>query len=163
MSTVAEKLWPREFEGKRFVANYLWDTNTLSWIRETTNSGTGTGAEVQVTNFPAVQAVSASSLPLPAGASTAANQVYNTAFISTPVTVTAAATKLPATNLAARKLMTIFNDSGTTIWFGPSGVTSATGSRIPNQAMQALAVGPAIDVYAVRGAGSGTVIVQEYS
>jgi hypothetical protein len=184
MSTVSEKLWPREFEGKRFVANYLWDTNTLSWVRETTNSGTGTGAEVQVTNFPAVQAISATSLPLPAGASTSALQttgnaslttlitnlleliastVPNISYVSTLVTVTTAATKLPATNLTGRKNMIIFNDSGANIFHGPAGVTATTGVRIANQTAAYLTVGPAIDVYAIRASGSGPVIVQEIS
>jgi hypothetical protein len=35
------------------VAQYVWDTNTLSWIKQT--GGTGAGTDVTVTNFPAVQ------------------------------------------------------------------------------------------------------------
>ena len=37
------------------VANYIWDTDSLAWVKST---GSTTGeAEVAVTNFPASQAV----------------------------------------------------------------------------------------------------------
>ena len=38
------------------VAQYVCDTNTLSWIKQTGSSGTG--SDVSVTNFPSVQQVS---------------------------------------------------------------------------------------------------------
>lgn len=82
--------------GVKRVGNYVWDTNTLSWTKAT---GGGSGNNVSVTNFPssfgssqvgtwtvgvtstvpvsgtfwqATQPVSATSLPLPSGASTEA-------------------------------------------------------------------------------------------
>jgi hypothetical protein len=79
--------------GKVHCGNYVWDSNTLSWVVQTAGTA-GTGTSVQVTNFPATQAVtgtfwqatqpvsgafwqatqpvSAASLPLPTGASTEA-------------------------------------------------------------------------------------------
>lgn len=79
---------PHAVDGLQGVANYVWDTNSLSWIKST--GGTGSGTEVEVTNFPATQAVtgpltdaelraspvpvSAASLPLPTGAATEAKQ-----------------------------------------------------------------------------------------
>jgi hypothetical protein len=44
------------------VAQYVWDTNTLSWIKQTGSSG-ATGSDVTVTNFPATQTVSVSNFP----------------------------------------------------------------------------------------------------
>jgi hypothetical protein len=44
-------------DNKLHIAQYVWDTNTLSWIRQTGGSG-GVGTEVSITNFPAVQPVS---------------------------------------------------------------------------------------------------------
>lgn len=41
------------------VAQYVWDTNTLSWIKQTGSSG-ATGSDVTVTNFPATQPISGS-------------------------------------------------------------------------------------------------------
>lgn len=35
------------------VAQYVWDTDTLSWVKQTKSTG-GAGSEVSVTNFPAV-------------------------------------------------------------------------------------------------------------
>lgn len=43
-------------EGVNKIANYVWDTNTLSWVKS--SGGTGPGSNVAVTNFPAVQSVS---------------------------------------------------------------------------------------------------------
>lgn len=79
------------------VAQYLWDTNTLSWV-VSTGSAASSGS-VSVTNFPASQAVtgaffqatqpvSASSLPLPAGA-------------ATETTISDMSAKLPSTLSAA--------------------------------------------------------------
>lgn len=59
------------------VANYVWDTDLLDWVRSTT-SPTVSG-EVSVSNFPATQTINASSLPLPTGAATAANQILEIA------------------------------------------------------------------------------------
>lgn len=42
-------------DNKLHIAQFVWDTNTLSWIRQTGSSGTGT--DVTVTNFPSVQNV----------------------------------------------------------------------------------------------------------
>jgi hypothetical protein len=38
------------------VAQYVWDTNTLAWIKQTGASGS-IGSEVTVTNFPATYTV----------------------------------------------------------------------------------------------------------
>jgi len=43
-------------EGVNKVASYVWDTNSLSWVKS--SGGTGPGSNVAVTNFPSVQPVS---------------------------------------------------------------------------------------------------------
>lgn len=43
-------------DNKLHIAQYVWDTNTLSWIRQT-GGGTSPGTDVTVTNFPATQVV----------------------------------------------------------------------------------------------------------
>lgn len=43
-------------DSKLHIAQYVWDTNTLSWIRQT-GGGTAPGTDVTVTNFPTVQTV----------------------------------------------------------------------------------------------------------
>lgn len=44
-------------ENKLHIAQYIWDTNTLNWIKQTGTSG-GAGTDVSVTNFPSVQQIS---------------------------------------------------------------------------------------------------------
>lgn len=46
-------------QNKLHIAQYVWDTNTLSWVRQT-GGGSGSGGDVTVTNFPSVQSVSQS-------------------------------------------------------------------------------------------------------
>lgn len=55
-------------EGVNKVAVYYWDSNTLAWVKAT--GGAIPGANVNVTNFPAIYPISAVSLPLPTGAAT---------------------------------------------------------------------------------------------
>jgi hypothetical protein len=59
--------------GKSHVLPYFWDTTSLAYVVATTG-GTGVGSEVEVTNFPGTQAISAAALPLPTGAATSAKQ-----------------------------------------------------------------------------------------
>lgn len=44
-------------QNKLHIAQYVWDVNTLSWVRQTGASG-GAGTDVVVTNFPSTQQVS---------------------------------------------------------------------------------------------------------
>lgn len=44
-------------ENKLHIAQYIWDTNTLNWIKQTGTSG-GAGTDVSVTNFPSTQQIS---------------------------------------------------------------------------------------------------------
>jgi len=48
-------------DNKLHIAQYVWDTGSLSWIRQTGSSGTGT--DVVVTNFPSTQNVAITSTP----------------------------------------------------------------------------------------------------
>lgn len=44
-------------ENKLHIAQYVWDTTTLTWVKQTGSSG-APGTEVTVTNFPSTQTVS---------------------------------------------------------------------------------------------------------
>lgn len=90
-------------DGLGHVANFVWDVDTLAWIKQTAVNGNNPATEVTVLNFPATYEVtqdlhddlnananiqvgntdvsganpvpiSAASLPLPSGAATSANQ-----------------------------------------------------------------------------------------
>lgn len=54
--------------------NLVWSVSLLDWVEMTQPGGSGPGGSVEVTNFPATQAVSAVALPLPSGAATGAKQ-----------------------------------------------------------------------------------------
>ncbi len=57
-------------DGKLHVLPYYWNPDTLAY--EVSTGGTAPGGNVNVTNFPGTQPVSAASLPLPTGAATEA-------------------------------------------------------------------------------------------
>jgi hypothetical protein len=60
---------------------YVWDTNTLTWVKMTQAASGASGGDVNVTNTSL--AVTAASLPLPTGASTSARQdTANTSLAS---------------------------------------------------------------------------------
>lgn len=68
-------------EGVTKMAMLRWDPDTLAWVKFTGNTAEP-GANVYVTNFPAIQAVSATALPLPAGAATEAKQDLANSYLA---------------------------------------------------------------------------------
>lgn len=92
---------------------------------------------------------------------TVTESVPDTAYVTQSITVTTSQVALPTTALANRKLIIIENKSGANIFYGPTGVTTTTGIRLPNNSVVSLAIGPSITMYALRSAGSGDVTVQE--
>lgn len=81
-------------------ASYIWDSVGLAWIKAT--GGAAAGSNVTVTNFPSTQAVTAASLPLPAGASTETTlAALNTKFPAQGQALAAASIPvvLPATQI----------------------------------------------------------------
>lgn len=89
----------------------------------------------------------------------------NTSYIGGTVTCTNTQTecKVGGSPLANRKVLYIENQTGTQIFYGPTGVTTGTGARLANNQAVFLSVGPAISVYVIKASGSGTVIVQEFA
>ncbi len=74
-----------ESEDVTKMAMLRWDTDTLAWVKFTGNTAEP-GANVFVTNFPATQAVSVASLPLPATASTSALQTTGNTTLASLLT-----------------------------------------------------------------------------
>jgi hypothetical protein len=70
--------------------------------------------------------------------------------------------KVGASNLAGREVLRIFNNSSTTIYFGPSGVTSTTGEPLFKNQWVEIKVKDTISIYLVTASGTATdVRVQE--
>lgn len=81
----------------------------------------------------------------------------------TDVTVSGGATLLPPSPLDDRKYIRIYNNSGATIYYGGSGVTTAAGIPLANGAVsEPLPVGRA-ELYATNAVLSAGVFILEIS
>lgn len=102
-----------DFTGWNFTENVMyrailyWDANSLSWVKAT--GGAIPGANVNVTNLPAVQPVSATSWPLPTGASTEATLGTRVA----DATITARLNTLGQKTMAASAPVVLASDHST--------------------------------------------------
>lgn len=112
---------------------------------------TGSGAT-------AVRIVGDSASPIPTAPS-------NTSYVGGTITCTTTQVecKVGGSPLSNRKMLYIENRTGTQIFYGPTGVTTANGARLANNQAVFLSVGPAISVFVIKASGSGTVIVQEFA
>jgi hypothetical protein len=94
-------------EGKQHVITYVWDTNLLSFV-PAEKAAAGTGGDVNVTNWPATQAVTGTFWQATQPVSIAAPVALDAATLAALETVTAAVSgtvALDATTLAALELI----------------------------------------------------------
>lgn len=91
------------------------------------------------------------------------NEVDDTSYLSTSATITTSASELKvgASRLSGRQNLIVFNKGSSTIYIGPSGVTSSTGIPVEANQMFSYPFGQNIAVYAITSSGSSTVIIQE--
>jgi hypothetical protein len=90
--------------------------------------------------------------------------VDNDGYVSGTVSVssTAVEAKVGANRLTGREGITLTNSGPNTVYYGPSGVTSATGDVLYKNQFVSLPFGETIGVFVVCATGQGaTVIVQE--
>ncbi len=86
-----------------------------------------------------------------------ANYVSGTITIGTSQVLAA----VGVSNLTLRQELLIYNKSGVVIYFGPTGVTTATGIPInPNEVLN-LPFGQNNSVFLIAGTASNSVIIQE--
>jgi hypothetical protein len=121
--------------------------------------------QVEVTNFPAVQPVSATSWPLPAGAATAANQVSELALLTSIIAAfgplataalqTTGNTSLASILTAVNSLVTGFHQSRVdTYTVAANGVTVALARPLSNFSIQCKGTGAAPTTWDIRLEGS---------
>lgn len=94
------------------------------------------------------------------------DDVNNESYVSGAVAVTSVAVeaKVGANRLSGREVLTITNKGAKTVYYGPSGVTSATGDPLFKDQYVSLPTGDAVGVFVVcAGADTATVIVQEHA
>lgn len=92
------------------------------------------------------------------------NEVDDASYVGGLVSVTDVQTllKVGASNLSGRQTIIIFNKSSTTLYLGPTGVTTATGIPIYAQQEKFYSFGENTNIYAIAAtAGPFSVIVQE--
>lgn len=90
--------------------------------------------------------------------------VLESSFLGGTVTVgtTEVEAKVGASRLDTRQLLTIYNASANTIYWGPTGVTTSTGQPIEKKQFVSIPAGN-IAVYLIAASAGNTAIVQEWS
>jgi hypothetical protein len=86
---------------------------------------------------------------------------YQTASVA--VSTSQVEAKAGGTPLESRLILTLYNSGSKTIYYGPSGVTSSSGTPLRKKQFASIPVGPNISVYMITDSGSADVIVQEYA
>jgi len=85
----------------------------------------------------------------------------NEAIRATSVTVGTTATKLPATPLSGREVLSIYNNSSNIVYIGHSAVTTSTGRPLPASGGAIdLDVSDKLDVYGISTASSNVRILE---
>ena len=126
---------------------YVWDTNTLAWVKST--GGTGPGTNVAITNLPAVQTV--------------VQTMQGAALAPATASVNGASNQVVAAN-AGRKGLVVINVGSSSVFFG-CGYPAALNSGITLTAngvwvMDAYTF-TAAAIYAICS-GTSTLSIQEY-
>jgi hypothetical protein len=94
------------------------------------------------------------------------SDVVNTAYVQAAVTVgtSAVVAKVGATNLDGRQEILIYSkETNDVIYFGPTGVTTATGIPLQPGETANFPFGDAINLYLISASAGNSVIVQELS
>ena len=94
------------------------------------------------------------------------SDVNESAFVSGAVTVgvTEVEAKVGGSPLAGRQLLSITNNSAKDIFYGPTGVTTATGDVLKKGGQYiVLPVGPGVSVFLISADAGLNVRVQEFS
>jgi hypothetical protein len=90
------------------------------------------------------------------------SDVNNDSYLSGLIVVTTSQVeaKVGASRLSGRETLRIYN-KGSTIYFGPSGVTTSTGEPLMKNQWVNIPAGENIEVFMITTSGSVNVIVQE--
>ena len=92
------------------------------------------------------------------------SDVSNDAYVagSISVSTTQVEAKVGANRLAGRENLRVFNNSNTTIYFGPSGVTASTGEPVFKNQWVNIPAGASLAVFLITASGTASdVRIQE--
>lgn len=92
-------------------------------------------------------------------------EVVNSDYVTGVVTVgtTEVEAKVGGSPLTDRKIISIYNDSNSTIYYGPTGVTTTTGQPLLKKQTFSVVLGPDVSLFLIAGSAGNDVIVQEFS
>lgn len=71
--------------------------------------------------------------------------------------------KVGSNRLEGRQLLRLFNNSNSTIYFGPTGVTTSNGEPLFKNQSMTIPLSDAAALYMIAGSASNNVIVSEYA
>lgn len=92
------------------------------------------------------------------------SDVVNQSYVSGSISVSTSAVeaKVGASRLTGRETLRIYNNSNTTIYFGPSGVTASTGEPIFKNQWVNIPIGDQLAVFLITASGTASDIrIQE--
>lgn len=86
-------------------------------------------------------------------------------YIQGSVTVTTSEieAKVGGSRLAGRQMLRIYNGSNAVVYFGPTGVTTATGEPIEKKQWINIPASDALALFLIAASGSNAVIVSEWA
>lgn len=91
------------------------------------------------------------------------SDVVNEAYVTGTVTVgtTQVEAKVGGSPLAGREILVIHNSSNSTIYYGPTGVTTSTGAPLFKDQVASVPIGVNLSVFLIAGSAGNVVRVQE--
>lgn len=93
------------------------------------------------------------------------DDILDVTFVGGTITVgtSAVEAKVGGSALVGRNILSIYNSSAVDIYYGPSGVTTATGFLIASGGVRSFKMTEGIALYLIAGTAGNTVRVQEYA
>ena len=93
------------------------------------------------------------------------DDVVNVEYLSTVKTIgtTEVLAAVGGSNLEDRQELVVYNKSSNTIFYGPTGVTTATGTPIVAKGTLNIQLGDALGLYLIAAEAGNDVIVSEFS
>jgi hypothetical protein len=91
------------------------------------------------------------------------DDVDNRAYITGTLSISTSQTELKVggSRLDGRQTLIIQNTGSSTIYIGPTGVTTSTGIPLGKGQFLSMPIGDGIAIYALTASGTNTVVVQE--
>jgi hypothetical protein len=93
------------------------------------------------------------------------DEIVNDSYVQGTVSVTTSEieAKVSGSRLSGRQMLRIYNASNSTVYMGPTGVTTSNGEPIVKGQWINIAVGDQVAVFLIASSGTNSVIVSEWA